>query len=314
MSNNSWQPAISLSWIAFIFSWCCSDAAFIQHALGKLMSQSSLQVLVVPVGVSGLKSSSSWRSEKSHCSSGKVSKSETKPKAWRNGTKACGLKRPCKKSYWNPESMLNEWAGSPGRETAQGEGTESEPAEVKHDFVSVQECLVRGAATEVISVVSAASCGPKAIVRGDYREGTGKRGRWVLRWIQGRVSFPTDELLTEELLHMKAEHVLVPLKRLSGKCATQPHSTKHLNGSRSICGPPLCVSRSETCFHITAYNCDGYLRLLRWEVWAFFSPFISLINSFCFRVPSDPSRKLLWVHDRNNKRINIHRMNPPTCW
>lgn len=128
MSNNSWQPAISFSWIAFIFSWCCSDAASIQHVLGKLTSQSSLQVLVVPVGVSGLKSCSSWRSEKSHCSSGKVSKSEIKPKAWRNSTEAHGPQRPCKKSYWNPESVLNEWTGSPGRETAQGEGTERERA------------------------------------------------------------------------------------------------------------------------------------------------------------------------------------------
>lgn len=189
MSNNSWQLAISFSWIAFIFSWCCSDAAFIQHALGKLTSPSSLQVLVVPVRVSGLKSSSSWRSEKSHCSSGKVSKSEIKPKAWRNSTEARGLKRPCKKSYWNPESVLNEWAGSPGRETAQGEGTEKEPAEIKHYFVTVQERLVSGTATETISIVSAASCGPKAIVRGDCREGTGKRWRWALRWIQGRASF-----------------------------------------------------------------------------------------------------------------------------
>lgn len=137
MSNNSWQPAISFSWIAFIFSWCCSDAAFIQHVLGKLTSQSSLQVLVVPVGVSGLESSSSWRSEKSHCSSGKVSKSEIKPKAWRNSTEAHGLKRPCKRSYWNPESVLNEWAGSLGRKTAQGEGTKRQPAEIKHDSVTV---------------------------------------------------------------------------------------------------------------------------------------------------------------------------------
>lgn len=228
MSNNSWQPAISFSWIAFIFSWCCSDAAFIQHVLGKLTSPSSLQVLVVPVRVSGLESSRSWRSEKSHCSSGKVSKSEIKPKAWRNSTEARSLKSPCKKSYWNPESMLNEWAGSPGRERAQGQGTARVAAEIKHDTLTVQEWLVRRTATEVITILSAASRGPKAIVRGDCREGMGKRGGWVLRWIQGRVLFPTDEHLTKELLHTKAEHVLVPLKRLSGKHATQPHGTKHL--------------------------------------------------------------------------------------
>lgn len=154
MSNNLWQPAISFSWIAFIFSWCCSDAASIQHVLGKLTSQSSFQVFVVPVRVSGLKSCSSWRSEKSHCSSGKVSKSEIKPKAWRNSREAHGLQRPCKKSYWNPESVLNEWAGSPGRETAQGEGTERErerePAEIKHNFSTARECLVRGTNAEVL--------------------------------------------------------------------------------------------------------------------------------------------------------------------
>jgi len=209
--------------------------------------------------------------------------------------------------------VLNEWAGSPGRETARGEGTESEPAEIKHDFVTVQECLGRGTATEVISIVSAASRGPKAVVRGDCREGTRTRGRWVLRWIQGRVSFPTDKHLTEELLHTKAEHVLVPLKGLSAKGATQPHGTKHLNSRRNICSPPLWVSRSETPFHITAYNCDGYLRLLRWEVWAFFSPFTSLTNSSCFRAPSEPSHKSLWVHDRN-KKTNIRRVSPPTRW
>lgn len=90
----------------------------------KVVSRSSL----CQSGVSELKSCSSWRSEKSHCSSGKVSKSEIKPKAWRNSREAHGPQRPCKKSYWNPESVLNEWAGSPGRETAQGEGTERERA------------------------------------------------------------------------------------------------------------------------------------------------------------------------------------------
>lgn len=47
----------------------------------------------------------------------------------------------------------------------------------------------------------------------------------------GQGLVPTNEHLTEELLHFKAERVLVPLKRLSGKRATQPHGTKHLNSS-----------------------------------------------------------------------------------
>lgn len=310
MSNNSWQPAISSSWIGFIFSWCCSDAAFIQHVLGKLTSQSSLQVLVVPVGVSGLKSSSSWRSEKSHCSSGKVSKTEIKPKAWRNSREARGLKRPRKKSYWNPEGMLNEWAGSPGRETAQGEGTERA---CRNDFVTVQESLVREPATEVLSISSAASCGPRAIVRGDSREDTGKRGRWVLRWILGRVSFPTDEHLAEELLHMKAEHALVPLKRLSGKCATQLHSTKHLHSSQNICGPPLWVPtqkrvpiwRLTTAMGIYDFSSVRFepfsLHLLAWHIYPASASHLTTHISH-------------WAHDRNNKRTNIHRVNPPTRW
>lgn len=236
MSNNSWQPAISSSWIAFIFSWCCSDEAFIQHALGKLTSQSSLQVLVVPVRVSGLKSAGSWGSEKSHCSSGKVSKGEIKPRAWRNSTEAHGLKRPCKKSYWNPESVLNEWAWPPGRGTAQGWGTVTEPAAWKHDFVTVQECLVRGTATAVITT-SAVSHEPKAIARGDFREGAGRRRKGVLRLLQDKILLPRDEHLTEGLLRMMAEHILGALKGLSGWCATQPGSTKHFNVSWRSCGP-----------------------------------------------------------------------------
>lgn len=73
-------------------------------------------------------------------------------------------------------------------------------------------------ATEVISAASAADL---KLLAGDCWEGTGKRGQRVLRWIQGRVSFPTDKDLTD--MHKKAEHVLVPLKRLSGKCnSTNP--------------------------------------------------------------------------------------------
>lgn len=251
MSNNSWQSAISCSWIRFIFSWCCSDAAFIQHVLGKLTSQSSLQVLVVPVRVSGLESSSFWRSEKSHWSSGKVSKSEINPRGWRNSTGACSPKRPRKKSYWNPESLLNEWDEPAGRETAHGEGTERKPTERKHDFVTVQECLARGTATGVISISSAASCGPKASSRGECILDTVKRGRWVLKRIQGGVLFSTDKHSTKELLHMKAEHTLVPVKWHRKICNSTP-GTKHLNSSQNICGPPLWVSCTEMCFYITA--------------------------------------------------------------
>lgn len=175
-----------------------------------------------------------------------------------------------------------------------------------------EECLVRETATEVISIVSAASCGLSAIVRGDCREGTGKRRRQVLGWIQGRVLPPTGEHLTGELLHIKAEHVFVPLKRPSGKvCNSTPwhqafeQQLEHLQSSSP--GVPL---RNEFPYKLTTVM--GIYDFSAGRFWAFFSPFISLKNSSCSRVPSDPSHKLLWVHDRKNKRTNIHSMNPPT--
>jgi len=79
--------------------------------------------------------------------------------------------------------------------------------------------LVRRTATAVIPTTATVTCGLKAIARGNLREGTGRRGKGVLRWIQGGILLPVQEHLTQELLHVRAGHVLAALKRLSGKCA-----------------------------------------------------------------------------------------------